>query len=106
MPLLGVSATLTQSKRLRIIEKAGFSENYKLRQTSLDRPEIQQIQRFMQYAKSSCLDLQFVLPPTAKKAYDIQKTIIFVNTVPEICLVVDIIRAWMKELGYPSESAQ
>ena len=105
VPLLGVSATLTQSKKLIIVEKAGFNENYKLMQTSLDRPEIQQIHRFMQHAKSSCLDLQFVLPPIAKQASDIQKTIIFVNTVPDICLVIDIIRTWMKQLNYPAGSA-
>lgn len=73
MPLLGVSATLTQSKKLIIIEKAGFNENYKLMQTSLDQPEIQQIYCFMQNAKSSCLDLQFVLLPIAKQVSDIQK---------------------------------
>lgn len=30
MPLLGVSATLTQSKHLHIIEKVGFSKNFQL----------------------------------------------------------------------------
>ena len=60
----------------------------------------------MQYAKSSCLDLQFVLPSMAKKAYNIQKTIIFENIVSEICLVVDIIRACMKGSRYLNESDQ
>ena len=38
--LLGVSATLTKSTRSRILDKVGFLPNYKLTQTSLDRPEI------------------------------------------------------------------
>ncbi len=59
----------------------------------------------MQHPKSSCLDLQFVLLPIAKQTSEIQKTIIFVNTVPDICLVVDVIRAWMRKLNYPSGSA-
>ena len=40
VPLLEVSATLTKSARLRILSKAGFRDDYKLMQTSLDRPEI------------------------------------------------------------------
>ena len=82
--LLGVSATLTKSIRLRVVEKAGFLPNYKLMQTPLDCPEIMQIHRFMEHPKSSCLDLQTILPHKAKKANDIQKTIIFVNSVSEI----------------------
>ena len=104
VPLLGVSATLTKSVRSRVLEKAGFLPNYHLMQTSLDRPEIMQIHRFMEYPKSSCLDLQFILPPVAKKAGDIQKTIIFVNSVPEIQEVIRVIQSWMEKLGYPEES--
>lgn len=59
-------------------------------QILLDRPEIQQIHRFMQYSKLSCLDLQFVFPPTASYANDIQKTIIFVNNVADIRPMIDI----------------
>lgn len=54
--LLGVSATLTKSVRFRVVEKAGFYPNYDLMQTSLNRPEIMQIHRFMEYSRSSCLD--------------------------------------------------
>ncbi len=57
VPLLGVSATLTKSTRSRILDKAGFLPNYKLTQTSLDRPEIMQMHRFMEHSKASCLDL-------------------------------------------------
>lgn len=65
-----------------------------------------QIYRFMEHPKSSCLDLQFILPPNAKKAKDIQKTIIFINSVNEIWAIIDIIYAWMIKLGYPKESMQ
>lgn len=65
-------------------------EDYKLIQTSLDRPEIQQIHRFIQHPKSSALDLQFILPPKAVHAKNIQKTIIFVNTMADVQLLVDI----------------
>ena len=101
VPLLGVSATLTKTKRLRVLDKAGFREDYQLMQTSLDRPEIQQIHRFMKHAKSSLLDLQFILPPKAMHAKDIQKTIIFVNTVAEVLPLVEAIRGWMRRLKYP-----
>lgn len=104
VPLLGVSATLTKNVRLWILAKAGFRDEYLLMQTSLDRPEIQQIHRFMAYPKSSCLDLQFILPKVAHQAKDIQKTIIFVNTVGEIRPIIEIIQAWMKQLGYPKGS--
>lgn len=38
VPLLGVSATLTKGMCLRILAKAGFKDDYRLMQTSLDRP--------------------------------------------------------------------
>lgn len=91
VPLLGVSATLTKSARLRILTKTGFRDDYKLMQTSLDRPEIQQIHHFMVHPKSSLLDLQFVLPSKATQVFDIQKTIIFVNNVSEIRPIIEII---------------
>lgn len=84
-----------------MLEKAGFLPDYRLMQTSLDRPEIMQIHRFMEHPKSSYLNLQFILPPNAKKAKDIQKTIIFVNSVNEIRAIISIIHAWMIKLGYP-----
>lgn len=43
VPLLGVSATLTKQARVRILDKAEFKPDYRLMQTSLDRPEIMQI---------------------------------------------------------------
>lgn len=92
-PLLGVSATLTKKVRLGVLDKAGFHTNYKLMQTSLDRPKIMQIHRFMEHSKASCLDLQFVFPKKAKEARDIQKTIIFVNSVEEIRPMINILRA-------------
>lgn len=36
VPLLGVSAILTKSMRLRILAKAEFREDYMVMQTSLD----------------------------------------------------------------------
>lgn len=58
----------------------------------------------MQHAKSSLLDLQFVLPPKALHAKDIQKTLIFVNTVAEVLPLVEAIRKWMILLHYPEGS--
>lgn len=101
VPLLGVSATLIKSACLQILSKAGFRDDYKLMQTSLDRPEIQQIYRFMAYPKSSLHDLQFVLIAKARQVSDIQKTIIFVNTVSEIRSIIEMIQSWMVLLGYP-----
>lgn len=105
VPLLGVSATLTKAARLQVLAKAGFRDEYKLMQTSLDRPEIEQIHRFMVHPKSSLLDLQFILPKTATQANAIQKTIIFVNTVAEIRPIIETIQAWMILLGYPAGSS-
>lgn len=105
VPLLGVLATLTKAKRLQILDKARFREDYVLMQTSLDRPEIQQIHRFIQHAKSSLLDLQIVLLPKALYAKDIiQKTLIFVNTVAEVIPLAEAIRKWMILLHYPEGS--
>lgn len=69
-------------------------------QTSLDRPEIMQIHRFMDYSKASCLDLQLLLPKGTQQAKDIQKTVIFVNTVAEIRPIIMIIQDWMRKLVY------
>lgn len=73
IPLLGVSATLTKKTLSAVLDKAGFLPTHRLMRTSLDRPEVMQIHRFMQHPKSSCLDLQFLLPRSASEARDIQK---------------------------------
>lgn len=91
--LLGISAKLTKIVQSWVFEKAGFFSNYHLMQTSLDRSEIMQIYWFIEYPKSSCLNLQFILLPIAKTARDIQKTIIFVNSVPEIQDVIRVIQS-------------
>lgn len=98
--LLDVSATLTRKTRLVILQKTGFLPNYRLMQTLLDRPKIMQIYRFIEHSKGSCLDLQFILPKTAKEACDIPKTIIFVNIISDIRPIISIIQAWMKQLRY------
>lgn len=97
---------MTPDVQSKVINKAGFLPTYKLMQTSLDRPEIMQIHRFMKHTKSSCLDLQFVLPKVAKEAKDIQKTVIFVNSVTKIRPIINIFQSWMKHLGYPEESSK
>lgn len=91
MLLLGVSATLTKSVRSQVIKKAEFLPNYYLIQTSLNRPEIMQIYQFIKYPRSNCLNLQFIFSPVAKKAKDIKKTIVFVNSMTEIHEVIRII---------------
>ncbi|MCJ1348467.1 hypothetical protein MMC31_006699 [Peltigera leucophlebia] len=106
VPLVGVSVTLTPAVCTKVIKKAGFLPTYKLMQTSLGRPEIMQVHRFMKHAKSSCLDLQFILPKSANKAKDIQKTVVFVNSVTEIRPMISILQSWMKYLGYPKESSK
>lgn len=69
--LLGLLATLTKSIRLKVVKKAGFLPNYWLMQMTLGRPEIMQIHCFIEHPRSSCLDLQIILPTQAKKASDI-----------------------------------
>lgn len=91
IPLLGISTTLTKQAQVCIFDKVEFKSDYRLMQTSLDRPEIMQIYKFMEYAKASCLDLQFILPKKATAAKNIQKTIIFVNSVSDICPLIRII---------------
>lgn len=92
--LLGVSAMLTKSISSQVVEKAGFLPNYQLLlQTFLNQPEIMQLYCFMEHPKSSCLDLQFVLPPKAKITKNIQKTIIFINSVNEIQVIISIFYA-------------
>ncbi|MCJ1466709.1 hypothetical protein MMC07_005329 [Pseudocyphellaria aurata] len=106
VPLLGVSTTLTAKARQRVLQQAGFSTDHRLMQTSLDRPEIMQIHRFMKHPQTSCLDLQLFLLETGTQAKDIQKTIVFVNSVTEINPVIHIFQDWMRRKGYPVESSQ
>ncbi len=58
----------------------------------------------MEHPRSCCLDLQTILLTQAKKASNIQKTIVFVNNVNEIYLIINIVHVWMKKLGYPGKS--
>lgn len=93
VPFLEVSAMLTKNVRQKVVERAGFLPNYRLLQISLDCPEIIQIYCFIDYSRSNCLDLQFVLLLKAKKAKNIQKTIIFVNSVSDIRDIISVFHA-------------
>ncbi len=55
---------------------------------SLDWLKIMQIYYFINYPKVSCFDLLFFLPKNAKKANNIQKTVIFINIVVKICHII------------------
>lgn len=59
----------------------------------------------MEYTKGSCFDLQFILPKTTKQAKDIQKSIIFVNNISDICPIIAIITKCIQLLGYPESSS-
>lgn len=50
-------------------------------QTFFNHPEIMQVYQFIKYLKLSCLNLQFVFLKTSKKIKNIQKTVIFVNSI-------------------------
>ena len=65
-----------------------------------------QIHRFMEYLKASCLDLQFILLPTATEAKDIQKTFIFINSTTDIFLMVAISQEWMKMKQFPAKCTE
>lgn len=104
VPLLGVLATLTKKVHIKVLEKTGFYPDYQRMQTLLNRLKILRIHCFMEHAKSSCLDLQFVLLKVATKASNIQKTIIFVNNISKIRLIINVFQRWMIKLGYPEES--
>ncbi len=93
-------AILTKKTRMKEFEKAGFNDAYKLMHTFLDQSEIMQIDLFIQHAKFRCLNLQLALPGKATLAKNIQKTVIFVNSVAEIRFMNAIIRALMKILDY------
>lgn len=54
----------------------------------------------MAYLKSNLLDLQFILPKIATQANTIQKTIIFVNTIVEICPIIEVIQTLITLLSY------
>lgn len=71
-------------------------------QTLFNRPEIMHIHRFMEYLKASCLDLQFILPKKATAVKNIQKTVIFINNVSDICPLISIIVGYIKTFDYPN----
>ena len=98
--ILGISATLTKQAQTKILDKAKFRTGYCLMQISLDRPEIMQIHQFLEYTKAICLDLQFIPSKTANEIRNIQKTIIFMNSISEICPLINIIVGWMRKLRY------
>ena len=51
------------------------------------------------------LNLQSVLPQTATRFSDLPKTIIYMDSVAEICKAVDLFRTWMRQLRYPAEAS-
>lgn len=88
---MGVSATITKAIQFQVLAKAGFRNEDKLMQMFFDCLEKERIHFFIVYPKSSFLDLQSILPKIATQTIAIQKIIIFVNTVLEICPIIGTI---------------
>lgn len=82
--LPSVLVTLIKNIYFCKVEKARFLSNYQLRKIYLNYLEIMQLYCYMEYSKFYCLDLQFISPLKAKKAKNIQKNFIFLNSVNEI----------------------
>ena len=97
---------MTKSSCLQILLKAGFQNDYKGMQTSLDRLEIQQIHRLITHPKSSLHDLQFVLPAKASQASEIQKISIFINIILDIWPIIEMIQSWIAFSNYSTSSDQ
>lgn len=100
MSLLDISAILIKSICLCVFAKIRFKDTYKLMQILLDRSKIQQIYWFMKYPKASYLNIQFILLPKVNNAKDMQKTIVFVNTIAKIYPIIEVIIVWIRQLSY------
>lgn len=64
-----------------------------------------QIYCFIKHSKSSYFDLQFIILKTVKEAKNIQKMIIFINNISNICLIIIIITKRIQILDYPNSSS-
>ena len=106
VPLLGVSATLDAETLEVVQERCSFKEDTRILKTPLDRPEI-----YMQVCETEnnlkgMLDLQHMLPARISSGLDIPKTIIFMDSIKDVITACGLIRQWMRQLEYSSESAK
>lgn len=102
--MLGVSATLDPQTLHWVKASAGFDSDVKVIRTSIDRPEIFFQVSCIQESEKSMLNLQSILPQTATQFLDVPKTIVYVDSVAQICKAVDLFRTWMRQLRYPAEA--
>jgi superfamily II DNA helicase RecQ len=105
VPVLGVSATLDPQTLNWVRESAGFECDVEILRTSIDRPEIYLQVSCIQETEKSMLNLQSVLPLSANRFTDIPKTIIYMDSVAQICKAVELFQTWMRQLNYPSAAS-
>jgi len=100
IPMLGVSATLDPVSQGLVKEYCGFRSSTRLIRTSIDRPWIYMQVECMRESEKSMLDLQHLLPRQIGSIYDIPKTIIYIDSVAQICKACGLFRRWAMQLGY------
>jgi len=106
IPFLGASATLDPKTLAVVKDRCGFDDETTIAiKTALDRPEIYLQCSSLRHPMNGMLDLQCVLPEQAASAFDIPKTIIFMESIRLIKKACKLIKGWMKQLGYPPIAA-
>lgn len=104
IPVLGVSATLDPQTLDWVRMSAGFDSDVEIIRSSIDRPEIYfQVSRIDE-SQRSMLNLQSILPKAVARFSDVPKTIVYMDSIAQICKADLLFREWMRRLEYPAES--
>ena len=102
VPMLAVSATLSQRNVLKLSRICGLRTGHThILRTSVDRPEIFLRIHQLIYPQKQYLDLAALLPLSPKSPYEIEKTLIFVDSVIGIEAILQSMLSWMRTLRYP-----
>lgn len=60
----------------------------------------------LENTQSGMLDLQHLLPKSVTHYSQVPKTVIYMDTIAQICQGVELFRKWMRQLAYPPGSAR
>jgi hypothetical protein len=106
IPCIGMTATLPDVTLRAVRKGIGFTKDTLLLRTPIDRPEISIGIDAFRYPQNGYQDLFFLLPSQCEKAQDIEKSVVYFDSIAELLQARRILCERMRYLKYPNKLLQ
>ena len=108
-PVIAVTATLTSRVYRAIVSSLHFAQSERDHEDinkGNDRPNVSIVVRACEHPLNSFEDLNFVIPPSARRPSDIPKTYLYVNKIATGAEIIDHLVALLEQCAVAASASQ